>query len=88
MNTKRMEHLDKIAADLEVAILAGRGDVEANRQEWRACQDEMREIESPVVTTCPDCGEIFAEDGCPYCAEDYPVPWEHWDELRLHEDVA
>ena len=26
--------------------------------------------ESPVVTTCPDCGEIFAEDVCPYCEDD------------------
>ena len=25
--------------------------------------------ESPVVTECPDCGEIFAEDWCPYCEE-------------------
>ena len=23
--------------------------------------------ESPVVTECPYCGEISAEDGCPYC---------------------
>ena len=27
--------------------------------------------ESPVVTECGDCGEIFAEDDCPYC-EDAP----------------
>ena len=23
--------------------------------------------ESPVVTTCSGCGEIYAEDDCPYC---------------------
>jgi hypothetical protein len=41
----RVRHLDRICSTLEDGILAGRGDVEAMRTEWRACQDEMRELE-------------------------------------------
>jgi hypothetical protein len=41
----RVRHLDRICSTLEPAILAGRGDVKAMRAEWRACQDEMRELE-------------------------------------------
>lgn len=41
----RLARLDRICAELEDRILAGRGDVAAMRREWRECQDEMREIE-------------------------------------------
>lgn len=45
---RRINHLDRIAADLEDAILAGRGDTEDQRREWRACQDEIRELEALI----------------------------------------
>ena len=38
--------LDQRAAYLEGAITEGRGDIEAQRKEWRACQDEMKELEA------------------------------------------
>ena len=42
--------------------------------------------ESPVVTECPDCGEISAEDECPYCE------WEredtHFDARARRRDRA
>ena len=47
--TTRLEYLDRIAAELEEKILAGRGDVAAMRREWRECQNEMREIEATEV---------------------------------------
>jgi hypothetical protein len=42
----RVRHLDRICSTLEDGILAGRGDVAAMRAEWRACQEEMRELEA------------------------------------------
>lgn len=41
----RLLHLDRICAELEDKILAGRGDTEAMRVEWRATQEEMKKIE-------------------------------------------
>jgi hypothetical protein len=41
----RLLHLDRICAELEAKILAGRGDTEAMRREWRATQDEMKQLE-------------------------------------------
>lgn len=42
---ERVRRLDQICSTLEPLILAGRGDVKAMRAEWRACQEEMRELE-------------------------------------------
>ena len=55
---KRLLHLDGIAADLERAILAGRGDVAAMRREWRACQNEALALEVELA----DAGAVFVDD--------------------------
>ena len=42
---ERVRRLDRICATLEDSIFYGHGDVEAMSTEWRACQDEMRELD-------------------------------------------
>ena len=42
---ERVRRLDRICSTLEDSIFYGRGDVKAMRAEWRACQDEMAELE-------------------------------------------
>ena len=55
---KRLLHLDSIAADLERAILAGRGDVAHMRAEWQNCQNEALALEVELA----DAGAVFVDD--------------------------
>jgi len=55
---KRLLHLDSIAADLEVAIEKGHGDVAAMRREWRECQNEALALEVELG----DAGAVFVDD--------------------------
>jgi len=55
---KRLLWLDGICADLERAILAGRGDVAHMRAEWQNCQTEALALERELA----DAGVVFMND--------------------------